>query len=135
MGKIRILLVDDEEGFRQLIGILIREWGYYLIEASNGQEAIDAFNNEHPDIVILDYLMPDTDGITVLKHLRKINKDISVIMFTSYPDGKSIIDAEELGISAYIPKLNVYSAAHSALKETLNTLVKRLDREKKTNDR
>lgn len=135
MNKIKVLLVDDEEGFRKLIGMLIRDWGYDLIEASNGKEAIDALTNKHPNIIILDYLMPDIDGITLLRGLRKINNDIPVIMFSAYPNGQSIRGAKELGVSDYIPKLSVYLSSHVALKKALHTIEKNLDKKKMTEDK
>lgn len=126
MDKIKILLVDDEVDFLELMGPRIRGWGYDLIEATHGKEAIDAVMSKNPDIVVLDYMLPEMDGVSTLKKIRKINKKIPVIMFTAYPDMKAIEGAEKLGVTAFIPKLSAYSDAQSALKESIHMAEEKL---------
>jgi len=84
--RINILLVDDEPDFRETMGAIIEGWGYDLIEASNGKEAVDAIMGKNPDIVVLDYMMPGMNGVLTLKKIREINGKIPVIMFTAHPD-------------------------------------------------
>ena len=125
MEKTKILLVDDETDLLLIMGRRMREWGYDLIEALNGEEAVTAVKSKHPDIVILDYMMPDMDGIETLKEIRKINKSIPVIMFTAFPDKKSIEGTEKLGVSAYIPKLSMFPSSESALKTAIKMTEKK----------
>jgi len=127
MDKRKILLVDDEADFRELMGVRIKGWGYDLIEASNGKEAIDAAMSKNPDIVILDYMMPEMDGVATLKEIRKIDKDLPVIMFTAYPDMKVQQDVKDLRVSAFIPKLSVFAEAQASLKNALRLVAKKLD--------
>lgn len=138
MDKKMILLVDDEEDFRKLIGTRIRSWGYDLIEASNAKEAIDAIMSKNPDIVILDYMMPNVNGVEVLRQIRMINKKIPVIMFTAYPDEESIKGTEKLKVSFYIPKLspcipklNIYQKAQTSLRSAISMIEKKLNKNKK----
>lgn len=126
MDKKKILLVDDEVDFLEIMGVRIESWGYDLIKASNGKEAIDAVMSKTPDIVILDYIMPDMDGIEVLKQIRKIDNKIPVIMFTAHPDMKSMKGAEELGIIVYTPKLSAYIDTQLSLKQAIRMAEKRL---------
>jgi CheY-like chemotaxis protein len=126
MAESRILLIDDELEFLEVMGSRIKSWGYDLIAATNGKEAIDAVENKNPDIVVLDYKLPDMDGVEVLKEIRKINKEIPVIMFTAYADEKSMKGTEELGAYALIPKLSVYQDAQATLKSVINTIEKKL---------
>ena len=85
MNKKNILLVDDDVDLLKIIGSRIKIWGYGLIEAQNGKEALQAIKDSRPDIVVLDYMLPDMNGIAVLEEIRKINREIPVIMFTAYP--------------------------------------------------
>jgi len=123
MKNIKILLVDDEPDLLEVMGSVIRGWGYDLITAVSGKEAIEMIKAKRPDIIVLDYLMPGMDGIATLKEIRKFDKKIPVIMFTAYPD-KIIKGTEKLGISALIPKLSTYSDVSASLKSTIDMIIK-----------
>jgi len=127
MGK-RILLVDDEADFRELMDTRISGWGYDFIAAANGKEAVDILTHNPPDIIILDYVMPEMDGVATLEEIRKIDKEVPVIMFTAHPDIKAMKGTKKLGVSAFIPKLSVYAEAQSALKTALDLVEKKLDK-------
>lgn len=126
MSKIKIMIVDDEVEFLELIKIRIRSWGYEAVGANNGKDAISLMAKEKPDVAIIDYIMPDTDGVALLKEIRKINKDIPTIMFTAHPDVKSIKGAEKLGINFYIPKLSVYTDLQTNLKSAVDMLASKI---------
>jgi len=117
--KRKILLVDDERGILLFVGGRIEEWGYDLITASSGKEAIDAVKKKGPDIIVLDYKMEDMDGIATLKKIRELNKKIPVIMFTAFPDEKSVKGSEELVVTAYIPKVIPYSKTEDMLQSAI----------------
>lgn len=120
-GK-KVLLVDDESGFLDIMQERIKSWGYQVISVSDPRQAESVFKNYGPDFVILDYIMPQMDGLAVLKQLRAIDKSVPVVMFTAHPDLKSIKGAEHLGVSAFIPKLSTYTDVQAALKSTLAML-------------
>ena len=124
MAKLKILLIDDEPDFLRIMGLHIQNWGYDLVKASSGEEGIAAVKCDKPDIIILDYVMPDMDGMKVLKQIRKINSDLPVIMFTANPDIKSIRGSKKLGVSAYIPKFCLYTNMPSAVKDELDKIKK-----------
>lgn len=126
MKKIEIMLVDDEPDFIEVMGAVIKGWGYDLTTATGGREAIKILKDKRPDIIVLDYLMPKMDGVDTLKEIRKIDKDIPVIMFTAYPDTKVMKGTERLGVSAVIPKLSTYSDVQSSLKATLDMVTKNI---------
>jgi DNA-binding NtrC family response regulator len=121
----KILLVDDEIDFINIMKARITSWGYEVQMALNGKEAIEILKEKKPDVVILDYLMPDMDGVATLKEIRRIGKTIPVIMFTAHPDTNTIKGTEKLNVSAFIPKLSLYSDAHVSLKAALNMVEKR----------
>ncbi len=126
MAKIKILLVDNEPDFLELIGRRIEEWGYDLIKATTGKEAVNAVRNKLSDIVILDYAMPDMDGIATLQKIREIDDKIAVIMFTAYPSVDALKWSEKLNVSAFIPKLSMYSDAISSLRVAIEIAVKKI---------
>ena len=126
MAKLKILLIDDEPDFLRIMGLHIKSWGYELVTASSGEDGIVAVKCDKPDVVILDYVMPDMDGIKVLKQIRKIDSSLPVIMFTANPDIKSIKGSKKLGVSAYIPKFCLYTNMPSAVKDELEKVRKGL---------
>ena len=119
MSNVRILIVDDDNEFLALLSKNIESWGYRVISASGGKEALEMIKNKAADIIILDYLMPEMDGVETLKEIRRIDKLVPVIMFTSYPDNRSITGTEKLGIFAYIPKVGVFTDPESSLKAAI----------------
>jgi len=80
----KILVVDDDLHIQRLYKEELEEEGYEVFIASNGQEAIDLFNREAPDIVTLDILLPDVDGIRLLRQMKEKNPKVPIIMSTAY---------------------------------------------------
>ena len=122
--QVKILLVDDEESILTVVGAQIKAWGYDLVAAGSGREALDIIKDSKPDIAILDYLMPEMDGIDTLREIRKIDDKLPVIMFTAYPDQISIKGTETLGVRAYVPKLSLHSNSSDTLRTAIGIIVK-----------
>ncbi len=80
----RILVVDDEKNILKLYQAELEDEGYEVVTANSGKEALEVFDRESPDLVTLDILMPDMDGIQVLRYLKEKNPSIPVIMLTAY---------------------------------------------------
>ncbi|MBI4844735.1 MAG: response regulator [Nitrospirae bacterium] len=80
----KILIVDDDLNIQRLYKEELEEDGYDVVVASTGMAGIEIFEKEKPDIVTLDILMPDMDGINVLRKMKDINPKIPVIMSTAY---------------------------------------------------
>ncbi len=125
MDKSKILMIDDKLDFLEIMGERIRSWGYEVITTADPREALAAVADRRPDAIILDYKMPEMDGVDTLRQIRKIDQDIPVIMFTAYPDVKSITGTEELGVSSYIPKMSTFSDVQTALKSAIEMALKR----------
>ncbi|MDD5595840.1 MAG: response regulator [Candidatus Omnitrophica bacterium] len=126
MNKLRVLLVDDEFDFLKVMSIRISSWDYNVVEASNSTRTLEVVKNMGADIIVLDYVMPDMDGITLLRKIREIDKEIPVIMFTAFPDIKSMEGSTELGVTCYTPKLGVYSEDQASLKSALHMAAEKL---------
>ena len=126
MNKIKVLIVDDEVDFLCLMEKRLESWGYEVIKASGGKEGLAAVKEKCPDIVLLDYSMPDMDGVLVLKEIRKFNQSLAVIMLTAHADVKNIKDAQELGVSTFIPKLSSYTDVQASLRSALDMAQKKI---------
>lgn len=103
----KILIVDDEEDIRELVAVnLMREENYQLVEAEDGLEALRKANDERPDLIILDLMLPQMDGLTVYKNLREnaITQKIPVIMLTARGRLEEKLEGLELGADDYMPK-------------------------------
>lgn len=100
---IKIMVVDDETRMRDLIKMYLQKEGYQIIEASNGREALLKLENFSLDMVILDIMMPEMDGLTVCKEIRK-KSDIPIIMVTAKGEEFDKVLGFELGADDYVVK-------------------------------
>lgn len=101
--KTRILVVDDEEHIRELIRFYLDKEGFYTVEASNGEEALDKLENEYIDLAIVDVMMPVMDGFELVEEM-KLFKDIPVIMLTAKSQSTDKLRGFSLGIDDYVTK-------------------------------
>ncbi len=104
MSNERILLVDDEARIRRLVKDFLTRDGYEVLEASDGQEALDQyFSNNDLSLVILDVMMPKLNGYEVAREIRK-DSDIPIIMLTAKSEEDDELQGFELGVDEYISK-------------------------------
>lgn len=80
----KILVVDDEKNILKLYQAELEDEGYTVVTANSGKEALEVFESENPDLVTLDILMPDIDGIQVLRQMKGKRPDIPIILLTAY---------------------------------------------------
>ena len=80
----KILVVDDDEHIRRLYKEEFEDEGYTVIVAANGEEALELFDKEAPDVVTLDILLPDIDGIQLLRQMKEKRPKVPIIMSTAY---------------------------------------------------
>ena len=125
MKDLKILLVDDDESFLTIITKTIESWGYEVISLFDGQEAIEVIEGKGADIIILDYLMPKMDGISLLTEIRKIDSKIPVIMFSSIA-GETIEGASELDVCFFIPKHSTVINVGESLRTAVRIAEKKL---------
>ena len=115
-----ILLVDDEAHIRKYVALILKQLGATsIVEATNGQEAIDLFQQKKPDVVLLDISMPLMNGLETLKRLKVIDPEGVFIMLTSMVNRQSIDEALALGAANYIRKDNPKEEIAQAIRETL----------------
>ncbi|MBO4343515.1 MAG: response regulator transcription factor [Clostridia bacterium] len=100
----KILVVDDEEGIREIIKKYAQFEGYTVDEAQNGMTAIDKCSEKDYDIIILDVMMPDLDGFSVCKEIKKHRTDVPVIMLSARGEEYDRIHGFEVGVDDYVVK-------------------------------
>jgi DNA-binding response OmpR family regulator len=98
-----ILLVDDEDSVQKLLAYPLERDGYRVLQARDGQEALERFNAEHVDLVVLDIMLPRLDGLDVCKRLRA-ESSVPIIMLTARDDELDKVLGLELGADDYITK-------------------------------
>jgi DNA-binding response OmpR family regulator len=98
-----ILLVDDEDAVQQLLTYPLEREGFRVVSARDGQEALDVFAAESPDLVVLDIMLPKIDGLEVCKRLRA-RSTVPIIMLTARDDELDKVVGLELGADDYITK-------------------------------
>lgn len=126
MNKI-VLIVDDELRIRKLIADFLMREGYSTLEADNGNVALELLSNVQIDLVILDVMMPEHDGWTVCKELRK-KSNIPVIMLTAKGEEVDQLFAFEIGVDEYVTK----PFSPKVLTARVNALFRRIEQDKTT---
>ena len=103
-GEVRILIVDDELVVIKSAERVLRSEGYTVDGALGGREAILKIEQNSYDLVFTDLKMPEVDGITLIRWIRKSKPSIGIVIITGYPSQDTIKEALELGIIDYVPK-------------------------------
>jgi two-component system KDP operon response regulator KdpE len=101
--KVVVLVVDDEERIVNFLRSKLRVSGYDVLTASNGKEAFEQFHNNEPDIIILDLVMPEMDGVSFLKELRTFSS-VPVIILSARSDDLDKIQGLNMGADDYLAK-------------------------------
>lgn len=104
MKKKTILLVDDEEGIRKVLGIYLADMDYRVITAKSGEEALSVFRQEKPPIVIADIKMPGLNGIELLRRLKTDDPETEVIMITGHGEMDQAIKSLQLEATDFVTK-------------------------------
>jgi two-component system response regulator PilR (NtrC family) len=100
----RILVVDDEQGMRDFLSIMLKKEGYDVVAAENGEHALKAVHAEIYDLVITDVKMPKVDGIEVLRTVKEVSPETVVIVITAFATTDTAVQAMKLGAYDYITK-------------------------------
>lgn len=98
-----VLIVEDEVVMRELIGYAFKDIGFKVFEAADGQEALEIFDENKIDIILLDVMMPILDGWSVCRRIRE-KSDVAIIMLTSRDDDSDQLLGFELGVDEYVTK-------------------------------
>jgi CheY-like chemotaxis protein len=118
-NPIKVMVVEDDKDFLYTIGYWLKSKGYNVVTANNGLEAVETIKKEPVDIVFLDLHMPVMDGVEALKNIRKINKNLPVIIITAFATDERISEAEKYGISGFFSKDKDFSESVTLIETIL----------------
>ena len=121
-GNQIILLVEDYKDSSEMIRLLLEDLSYRIVEAQNGNDALDLASRETPDLVLTDFNLPDIDGTALIRRLRKLSEKMSripVIMLTARTPGEVYELAMAAGCTAFLTK----PVTFAVLEKTINRLL------------
>ena len=122
-SKQKILVVDDEASIRRILETRLSMIGFEIFTAADGEEAINSFNKNNPDLIILDIMMPKVDGYGVTREVRRTS-DVPIIILTALGDVSERITGLELGADDYVVKpfspKELEARVKAVLRRTLN---------------
>ena len=99
----KILVVDDDDALREMVGLVLNAAGYETVFAADGLSAVDVFKKEEPDLVLLDIMLPGQSGIEVCKQLRVLS-GTPIVMLTAKGDTEDVVLGLEAGADDYVVK-------------------------------
>ena len=99
-----VLICDDEKDIRRALHIYLHGAGYNVLEAANGREALEIIDREEVNLILLDIMMPELDGVAVLSLLRARSNNVPIILVTAKSEDEDKIMGLELGADDYVTK-------------------------------
>jgi DNA-binding response OmpR family regulator len=103
MDKRTILVVDDDQGLRELIRINLEHEGYSVVQAGNGIQCVSTVRERRPDMVILDVMMPEMDGLEACRQVREFSQ-LPILMLTARTQSEDVITGLDRGADDYLLK-------------------------------
>ena len=117
----KVLVIEDEANVRTLTEMHLKRLGYEVLLADNGWKGLDLYRREHPDVIVLDLIMPGMDGIEVLKQIRSVDLHQRVIVVTADSSPKTEWEVRALGVSEFLVKGSLVHSLGDTLKRLLKT--------------
>jgi len=100
----RVLIIDDEAAIREMLQILLEDDGYEVVNAQDGEEGLAVLDSQAVDLVLLDFQLPDRNGLEILKDIRERDPELAVIMITAYGTPENAVAAIKGGAANFIAK-------------------------------
>ena len=117
----RILLVDDSRTIRNIQKNVLKRLGQEdVIEAEDGLVALARFREQVPDLVLVDWNMPNMDGITLIRKIRETNKSVPIIMCTTEAEKSRVIEAIKAGVNNYVVKPFTVESLGEKISQTMS---------------
>jgi DNA-binding NtrC family response regulator len=104
MKRLHVLVVEDDETLRELLGEVLRGWGYQTVVVSSGGKAVELLETQLFEVAIVDIHLPEMDGVELLRHLKRHDPSIEVLMMTGDPTVATAVETLKLGAYDYLTK-------------------------------
>lgn len=104
MSKIKVLLAEDEASLGMIVKESLETRGFIVFHAENGEDALEVYQQEKPDILVLDVMMPKKDGFTLAQEIRQENKGIPIIFLTAKSQTSDVLEGFKHGGNDYLKK-------------------------------
>ena len=118
MSKTKVLVVDDEESILDFITMALEHEGYQVVTATTGTQALERFQQERPQLVVLDWMLPDLDGLQVCQRLRQ-SSNVPVLMLTAKGEWEDRVKGLDAGADDYLTKPFKYQELLARLRAIL----------------
>ena len=116
----RIMLVDDSRTIRNIQKNVLKQLNHTdVVEAADGVEALARFGEQVPDLMFVDWNMPNMDGITLVHKVREVNKTVPIIMCTTEAEKSRVLEAIKAGVNNYIVKPFTVESLAEKIKQTM----------------
>jgi CheY-like chemotaxis protein len=116
----KVLVVDDEAHIRKFVSVMIQSLGEpVVLQAANGNEALQVYEREKPNLVLLDVNMPRVDGLQTLRNLKRVDPKCTVVMLTSLVNRQTVEECLHLGAVGYLRKDNPPDEMTAQLKKLI----------------
>ncbi len=116
----KVMLVDDSRTMRNIQKNILSQIGLTdIVEAVDGQDAVGKLDDGLPDLLLVDWNMPNMDGLTFVKHFRSTNRETPIIMVTTESEKSRVIEAIKAGVNNYIVKPFTPEILIERIQETL----------------
>jgi len=99
-----VLIIDDEEGIRESLSVILEDEGYRVVSAGSGEEALTMLQEQLPDLIILDVWLPGMDGIQTLQEITALKKELPVIMISGHGNIEVAVKATRIGAYDFLEK-------------------------------
>ena len=96
-SKMRVLVIDDDPDVLEFLKTFFENLGHDIILTNNAADGVKQVVVSTPDLVLLDIMLPEKDGLTILKEIKDVDKEVPVAMITAYKDAERVIEAFRLG--------------------------------------
>lgn len=127
-NKVHVLVVDDEKMIRSLLKMSLQRMGYEVTTAEDGAIALELFETQNFDLILLDILMPNVDGFTVCSEVRRVS-DVPVVMLTALNRPDDIVRGLELGADNYITKPFTFKEVEARIRAILRRTTNKIEAE------